>query len=162
MTGNLKHIRTFVTLVMAFIMLMVLGGFNLYTHYCSSHNSKNISIILPSDNCHHESDIETVACGHIEQESTCCTTNSDTSNTETDCNCCTDNAEYLKLNIDTLVNHQIPDIEDVSSVYIDDLLGEFRPCECLLDRELITLVKNNLPPPTPTPVYLSLIQVYLI
>ncbi len=158
-----KHISSLLSIVLAFIVVVSTSGFKLYTHQCSTSQIQNVSIIIPAEACGHPEQAEEhkSCCLPIEEvpEDNCCKLSEPFIE---DDNCCTDIEKYIKLDIETLLNHATPivKVNEMSS-----FIALFTFSNLVLDKTVETnIIKHFIKPPPSKllPYYLSFIQVYLI
>lgn len=173
-----SHIKSLINMALAFFMLLSLSGFQLYTHQCTSQNIKNVSVLIPAEPCGHAHQSKTTACCEVKVEQVCCEvkveqvcsevkveqacSEAKQASTNEDTDCCSDEQIYVRLKTDSVLNYVSPKIETVSFELLYWFIGDFRPCYCLLNKELITQSAQESPPPLSLSEHLSFIQVYII
>lgn len=162
MQKRAKHINSFFSLLLALIVVLSTSGFKLYTHHCSTSHIQNVSIIIPAEACGHAEQTEqNTSCCIIEEPSkdACCQTSEPLNETD---NCCTDNEEFVKLEVQTVLNHTTPVVKENSTDSFIALfvVNTFLSYSSQSNPE--TNLINTSPPPINVTEYLSRIQVYLI
>lgn len=152
-------IRAMLSILMATIVFVLMGGFNLYTHHCNHQNISNHSFIVPSSSCNDAEahSTETSCCKPVVEKS-CCEKPEQKDAAD---DCCTDTHNFVKLNVDTFLNFSAPKIQvqllSICSVFNLELFTNTH-----LSAKLLAFPFHESPPSKHHNYYLSFIQVFLI
>ncbi len=150
-----KHINSFLSALVALIVLASTSGFTLYSHTCSHKHITTYALFVPANPCHHELEKSGT------EKPSCCSVTKVKTKTPPKNNHCTNKHELKKLDTKTVVSSGPDEIRSLNTIVIRALNeSTFYTHQPVVDVNNIRFDES--PPPKTTPQYLSEIQVYLI
>ncbi len=154
-----RHIRNLTALVLSVVVLLGTSGFKIYSHHCNNANIHNYSILIPANQCSHNTDKanKNSCCKLIDKS--CCEQLIHKTNDGT---CCTNSEEYIKLDIETLLNYTAPQIKLSDFALLIFFLSVIKDADIYASPTLYNQYIKKTIPPLSTHQFLSHIQVYLI